>query len=46
MTTSDHVSADGMVVEIGDGEVRVEAPDVPPWFPPSAAPQTSAGATD
>jgi hypothetical protein len=36
----------GMVVEIEDGRVRVEAPDVPPWFPPHAAPPQATGSTD
>jgi hypothetical protein len=34
-----------MVVQIEDGAVRVEAPDVPAWFPPHAGRGVS-GATD
>ena len=36
----------GMVVEIEDGEVRVDAPEGPAWLPPHAAPQAPAGSTD
>jgi ribonuclease BN (tRNA processing enzyme) len=36
----------GMVVEIENRAVRVEAPDVPAWFPPHAAPPAPAGSTD
>lgn len=33
----------GMVIEVEPGRVRVEAPDVPAWFPPNAATPTPAG---